>query len=203
MKSLDLSVVARTEIGKAANNQLRREGSIPAVLYDNAEVTHLAISLKELRPAVYTQDNYILNLTIEGGETVQAIIREAQFHRVTEKPLHVDFLKVSADKEVILELPVLLHGTPKGVAQGGKLVTKLRRIKVKGIPQELPESVQIDVTDLELGGTIKVSDAGITGLKVITSQSAGVASVEIPRALRSAASGSDGGETDEAAEAEA
>jgi len=194
MKTFDLSVVARTEIGKAANNQLRREGSIPAVLYDNAKVTHLAIDVKELRPAVYTRDNYILNLAIEGGETVQAIIREAQFHRVNEKPLHIDFLRVSADKEVILELPVVLVGTPKGVAQGGKLVTKLRRIKVKGIPQDLPDSVEINVDDLALGDTIKVSDAGISNLHVITSQSSGVASVEIPRALRSSTSDEEGGE---------
>ena len=187
MKTLDLSVIERTDIGKASNKQLRREGSIPGVLYDNASVTHLAVNVKELRPAVYTKETYILNLAIEGGETVQAIIREAQFHRVTEKPLHIDFLRVSADKEVILELPVVLVGTPAGVSKGGKLVTKLRRIKVKGIPQNLPDSVEIDVSALDLGGTIKVADAGITGLQVITSQSAGVASVEIPRALRSAA----------------
>ncbi|MFK7922539.1 MAG: 50S ribosomal protein L25 [Bacteroidia bacterium] len=192
MKTFDLSVVERTEIGKAANNKLRLEGSIPAVLYDNAKVTHLAVNVKELRPAVYTKENYILNLAIEGGETVQAIIRETQFHRVNEKPLHIDFLRVSADKEVILELPVVLFGVPKGVAKGGKLVTKLRRIKVKGIPQDLPNSVEINVDDLDLGGTIKVSDAGITGLHVVTSQSAGVASVEIPRALRSATSGEEG-----------
>ena len=194
LKTLDLSVVERTDIGKAANKQLRREGSIPGVLYDNAGVTHLAVNVKELRPAVYTKETYILNLAIEGGETVQAIIREAQFHRVTEKPLHIDFLRVSADKEVILELPVVLVGTPAGVSKGGKLVTKLRRIKVKGVPQDLPDSVEIDVSALELGGTIKVSDAGITGLKVITSQSAGVASVEIPRALRSAAAAKEAGE---------
>lgn len=203
MKTFDLSVVERTEIGKAANNQLRREGSIPAVLYDNAKVTHLTVNVKELHPAVYTKENYILNLAIEGGETVQAIIREAQFHSVNEKPLHIDFLRVTADKEVILELPVILYGTPKGVAQGGKLVTKLRRIKVKGIPQNLPDSVEINVDDLELGDTIKVSDAGITDLQVITSQSAGVASVEIPRALRSTATGEEGeeGETETAAAA--
>ncbi|MEM6348754.1 MAG: 50S ribosomal protein L25 [Bacteroidota bacterium] len=194
MKTLDLPVVERTSIGKASNKKLRREGSIPGVLYDNASVTHLAVNLKELRPAVYTKETYILNLAIEGGETVQAIIREAQFHRVTEKPLHIDFMRVSADKEVILELPVVLVGTPAGVSKGGKLVTKLRRIKVKGIPQNLPDSVEIDVSELELGGTIKVSDAGITGLQVITSQSAGVASVEIPRALRSATAAQEAGE---------
>ncbi|MEL6593134.1 MAG: 50S ribosomal protein L25 [Bacteroidota bacterium] len=187
MKTIELNAAKRSDIGKAANKQLRREGSIPGVLYDNAEVTHLAINVKEMRPAVFTRETYILNMAIEGGETVQAIIRETQFHPVTEKPLHVDFLRVTDDKPVILELPVTLVGAPVGVSKGGKLVTKLRRIKVKGIPKDLPDSVSIDVTELDLGGTIKVKDAGITGLEIITSPSAGVASVEIPRALRSAA----------------
>lgn len=197
MKTIELNAVKRSDIGKAANKQLRREGSIPGVLYDNAEVTHLAINVKEMRPAVYTRETYILNMAIEGGETVQAIIRETQFHPVTEKPLHVDFLRVTDDKPVILELPVTLVGAPIGVSKGGKLVTKLRRIKVKGIPKDLPDTVSIDVSDLDLGGTIKVKDAGITGLEIITSPSAGVASVEIPRALRSATAAKAGTEEGE------
>ena len=137
------------------------------------------------------------------GNKADTIVREAQYHPVTEKILHVDFLEVSNDKPIILTLPVNLVGAPVGVTQGGKLVTKLRKIKVKGIPAELPEKVDIDVSELELGQTIKISDANIEGLHIITNASTGVASVEIPRALRSAGAGEEGEEGDIAEETEA
>lgn len=200
MKTTNLKAEVRTELTKAHNNSLRRNGRLPGVIYDNASATHVSIDTKALTNVLYSRDTYILNLAIEGGDDVQAIVREVQYHPVTEKPLHIDLLRVTEDREVILQLPITLTGVPVGVSQGGKLVTKLRFIKVKGVPSKLPDSVSVDVTELELGNTIKVKDAGITDLHVITSPNTGVASVEIPRALRSAGAAAEG---EEAAEGEA
>jgi large subunit ribosomal protein L25 len=195
MKTTNLKAYARENIGKATNKSLRREGKVPGVIYDNSAVTHVSFDIKELKAALYTPETYILNLEVEGGDNVQAIIRETQFHPVTEHPLHIDLLRVTDEKSVILELPVLLVGTPSGVAKGGKLVTKLRKIKVKGVPSQLPDSITINVAKLDLGSTIKVADADIPDLEIITSPTTGIASVEIPRAVRSAsAEGAEGAE---------
>ncbi len=192
MKTKKVNVFARENIGKAQNKALRLSGKLPGAIYDKAEATHVYFDIKELKTVLYSADTFILDLEIAGAEPIQAIVRETQFHPVTERPLHIDLVRVTNDRPVILELPVKLIGVPAGVAQGGKLATKLRFIKVKGIPAELPEYVEINVTKLGLGQTIKVGEANITNLEVITSAATGVASVEIPRALRSAGAAAEG-----------
>ncbi|MCB0836013.1 MAG: 50S ribosomal protein L25 [Bacteroidetes bacterium] len=185
MKTTELQAQARETVGKKENKALRNSGQVPAVLYNNSEATHIYVDYKELQPILFARDTYIIKLNVD-GKASNAIIREAQYHPVTEKILHVDFLQVTDEKPVVLTLPVNLVGSPVGVSKGGKLVTKLRRIKVKGIPSQLPEKVEINVSQLDLGQTIKIVDANIQGLEIVTNASTGVASVEIPRALRSA-----------------
>ena len=202
MKTTELKAYSRTDLGKSVTKKIRKEGKVPGVVYDNSNAIHIVVDYQAVKPALFTKDTYIVKLDLD-GEAHDTIIREAQFHPVTEKILHVDFLKVSDDKEVILTLPIKLSGTPKGVRSGGKLVTKLRKIKVKGIPSQLPEFVEIDVSDLKLGTTIKIGDAHIEGLNVITSSSAAIASVEIPRALKSAGGVDEDEEEGGDAEAEA
>lgn len=158
---------------------------IPAVIYNNSEVTHVLLPEDEARKVIYTPEVYIAS--IEMGDTaVNTIVRDAQFHPVTEKILDMEFLAVTDKKPVVLTLPVRLTGSPVGVTKGGKLALKLRKIKVKGIPAHLPDAVIVDVSKLDLGGTIKVGEAGIEGLDVVTSSSSAIATVEIPRSLRSA-----------------
>ena len=205
MKSTELKAFKRPDTGKASSKHMRREGKVPGVVYNNSEATHVFFDYKELKTVLYTPETYIVNLDVE-GEKVDAIVRDADYHPVTEKILHVEMLSVS-DKPVIVSLPISLVGKPFGVGKGGKLLTKLRKIQVKGIPSQLPDKVEIDVSALDLGQTIKIADANITGLTVVTPPSAGVASVEIPRALRSAgaagegeAGATEGGEEEGAAE---
>jgi large subunit ribosomal protein L25 len=189
MKTTELKAQVRETVGKSENKALRKSGMVPGVVYNNSEATHIQVNFKELKPILFSRDTYIIKLEID-GKVSDVIIRESQYHPVTEKLLHVDFLQVNDDKPVILTLPINLVGAPLGVTQGGKLVTKLRRIKVKGIPSKLPEKVDINVAKLELGQTIKIVDANIDieGAQIVTNASTGVASVEIPRALRSAGS---------------
>ncbi|RMG72724.1 MAG: 50S ribosomal protein L25 [Bacteroidetes bacterium] len=184
MKTIALKATVREQTGKTNAKQSRKEGMIPAVIYHNSEATHILLEESEARKVIYTPEVYIISLET-GNKAINTILRNAQFHPVTEKILDMEFLAVSDDKPVVLTLPVRLQGTPVGVAKGGKLTLKLRKIKVKGIPSQLPDAVVVNVAKLDLGGTIKVSEAGIEGIEVVTSPSAAIASVEIPRSLRS------------------
>ena len=186
MKTTQLKAEARTDLGKRFTKQLRNAEKVPGVIYDNSAVTHIVLDAKELRKAVYTPETYIVQLDVEGTPQ-DAIIREIQFHPVTERMLHVDFLSISGDREVDVMLPINLVGTPIGVAKGGKLVTKLRKLKVKGIPSKLPDFVEVDVSRLGLGGTIKVGEIKNDALTILSPASAALASVEIPRSLRGVA----------------
>ena len=189
MKTTDLIANKREDLGKKGTRTLREDGKIPAVVYDNGKATHISLDYKASKHAVFTPDTYIIKLDIEGGEKIDTLIHEVQYHPTKDTIEHLELLRISPDKEVELNLPVKLVGTPAGVIKGGKMMTNLRKIKVRGVPEKLPEYVEIDVTNLELGFTIKVQDANIEGLEVLTSPTAAVASVEIPRSLRSAQAG--------------
>ncbi len=185
MKRTELKVLKREELTRQKTQQLRAEGNIPGVLYSNGETIHIYSDYKQTKNIVFTSDTYIINLQMEDGSSSDAIIRDVQYHPVKDTIEHIDFLQVTDDKEVVLMLPIKLKGTTVGVIKGGKLVTKLRKLKVKGIPSQLPDNIEVDISNLDLGFTIKVGDTKIEGMKVITPPSAAIASVEIPRTLRS------------------
>jgi len=197
MKSTELKAHLRPDTGKASSKHMRRAGHVPGVIYKNSEATHVYFDYKELKTVLYTPETYIVKLDLDGKQ-VNTVVRDADYHPVTERIIHVEMLNITDEKPVIVSLPVALVGKPAGVGQGGKLLTKLRKIKVRGLPSELPDHVEINVSGLKLGETIKIGDANIKGIEVVTPASAGVASVEIPRALRSAGSGIEG--EDEGAE---
>jgi large subunit ribosomal protein L25 len=187
MRTTEIAAKRRETLGKTSTKQIRRESRVPGVIYDGDTPIHVTFDYKEAKELLYTPHTYIVKVVIDGEAPIDTIIRESQFHPVNETIQHIDLMKVTSDKEVILTLPIKLTGKAEGVAKGGRLVTKLRRLRVKGIPAEMPETINIDVTNLDLGGTIKVGNADfVEGVKVITPASAAVASVEIPRALRSA-----------------
>ena len=196
MKTIELTAELREGSGKRVAKDLRNKERVPGVIYHNSEATHIHMDARDANRAVYTPETYIVALNVN-GETVNTIVRDAQYHPVTEKMLDIEFLQVTDDRPVSLTLPLELIGTPEGVAQGGKLTTKLRKVKVKGIPSQLPDKLQVDVSALKLGETIKLGAAELAeGLELISSPSAAVASVIIPRALRSAkaAAGEEGEE---------
>ncbi|MDX1906626.1 MAG: 50S ribosomal protein L25 [Bacteroidia bacterium] len=183
MKTIELNASLRNTTGKKASSDVRKGDNVPAVVYHDGASTHIEVAYKEVQKALFTSDTYIVKLNVE-GQLYDTIVRETQYHPVTDRIIHVDFLQVSADKPVAINLPLVLEGTPVGVTKGGKLLTKLRKIKVRGTADKLPENIKVNVSQLDLGGTIKVGEANIQGLQVVTSPSAAIASVEIPRALR-------------------
>ena len=192
MKEFALNGQKRETVGKKASKLLRKEGLIPCNLYGEKlvdgkpEAMAFAIPMTELRKAVYTPNIYVLNLTID-GEPHKAIMKELQFHPVTDAVLHIDFLEISEDKPITIGIPVKLNGLAIGVRNGGKLNLSIRKINVTAPYKNIPEVLEIDVTTLELGKSIKVGQLSFEGLKIATSPEVIVCSVKATRASRSAA----------------
>lgn len=203
MKTIATTAQKR-ELGgtKADLKQLRRDGRVPAVMYKNGEAVHISMDYADLKKVLFTMDTYIVKLDIDGEGAIDTIVREAQYHPVTDRIIHVDFLAIPEGKKIEVVLPVQFVGAPKGVIKGGKLMPKMRRLKVKGEVVNLPEFIEVPVESLDLGMSIKVSDINVEGLQITSGASAAIASVEIPRALRSAKSGDDGEEEETEGESE-
>ena len=188
MRTKEIAAKRRESLGKTSTKQIRKEGRVPGVIYDGDNPIHVTFDYKDAKSLLYSPHTYIVQVAVEGDAPVNTIIRESQFHPVSENILHIDLMKVTEDKEVLLTLPIKLTGKAKGVAQGGRLVNKLRRLRVRGVPIKMPETINIDVSKLDLGDTIKVGNAEIVeGVTVITPASAAVASVIVPRSMRGAA----------------
>jgi large subunit ribosomal protein L25 len=186
MKSFDLKGTVRTDLGKKATKAERVVDNVPCVLYGTAENVHFITTVSEIRKLVYTPEVYVVNLEIEGKVT-KAIMKALQFHPVTDKVLHMDFLAISEDKPVIVNLPVKLEGLAEGVKAGGKLALEMRNLKVKGLYTQIPENIVIDVTELGLGKSIQVAKVSLPNLEILNAKNAVVAQVKLTRAARGAA----------------
>jgi len=183
MKSINLSGSLRGNVGKSDANQLRAEGKIPCVLYGNESQTHFWAYAYDLKTVLYTPETFKVQIDIDGAKH-EAIVQEAQFHPLNEAILHVDFLALSANKEVRVELPLEFVGSSPGVRAGGKFTARVRKIKVKGLPSNLPSSVQVDISNLELGKVVRVKDIPVANYKILDAPNNPVAAVTIPRALK-------------------
>ena len=186
MKSFDLKGTVRTDLGKKATKAERVVDNVPCVLYGTAGNVHFITTVSEIRKLVYTPEVFVVNLEIEGKVT-KAIMKALQFHPVTDKVLHMDFLAISEDKPVIVNLPVKLEGLAEGVKAGGKLALEMRNLKVKGLYTQIPENIVIDVTELGLGKSIQVAKVFVPNLEILNAKNAVVAQVKLTRAARGAA----------------
>ena len=201
MKEFALNVQKRETVGKKASRLLRKEGLVPCNIYgehteDGKPVAmSFAIAMADLRKVIYTPHIYVLNLNIDGEER-KAVIKELQFHPVKDTVLHVDFYEVNEEKPLTIGIPVKLNGLAQGVRDGGKLNLSIRKLNVTAPYKQIPEVLDIDVTGLELGKSIKVRDLSFEGLELATPADVVVCSVKATRASRSAAAA----EADAAAE---
>lgn len=185
MKTIEIQGSVREGVGKSATKKVRNAGNVPATVYGLGDPKNIAIPYNDIKKALYSPETYIINLDVEGAST-STIIQEAQYHPMTDNIVHVDFLRISDEQPVEVKLPIKLVGNAKGVLSGGKLVALMRKIKVRGIPSQLPDRVEINISKLELGQTITVSQANVEGLEITSPASAGIAVVDIPRAVRQA-----------------
>ncbi len=185
MKKIELTGSLRAEIGKKATKALRKEDKVPAVLYGGKEVKHFTIEEKQLKALVYTPNVYIVSLDID-GEKVEAITQDLQFHPVSDKILHVDFLQIAEDKPVIIEIPVSLVGFAEGVKAGGRLSLEQRKLRVKGLPANLPDTLEIKIDHLKLGQSVQVGTLEFENLELLNAKNSVVAAVKLTRAARAA-----------------
>lgn len=186
MKTIEIKGSVRSELGKKATRELRKNGQVPCVVYGGESVTHFTAPVEAFRGLIYTPNIYIVDLVID-GKARKAILKDVQYNCVSDAIEHIDFLEVNDKKPVSISIPVKLNGLAEGVRQGGKLVLKLRKIRVKGLIAKLPDILDIDVTDLGLGKAIKIQDLNFDGLELLEAKNVVVATVKMTRAAVSAA----------------
>lgn len=177
----------RPETGKKESKKVRREGRIPGVLYGIDANVHFSVEPADVKDLIYSPDFKLVELTI-GGKTYSCILKDVQYHPVTDAIVHIDFLGLIPGKPVKLELPIRFKGQSPGVKLGGKLSQSLRRAKVKTVPENIQTELFVDVSKLELGQSVRVRDIVVPeGIEIINTPGIPVATVITPRALRSAA----------------
>ena len=193
MKEISVSGEKRATTGKKAAKELRKEGLVPCNLYGEKkgenglpEAVAFAIPAAQLRKVIYSPNVYVVNLTIS-GEAHKAVIKELQFHPTTDAVLHVDFFEVNETKPITIGIPVKLTGHAQGVRDGGRLSQAVRQLNVTAPYKQIPEILEIDVTELKLGKAIKVAELNFEGLQIATPAQVVVCSVKATRASRSAA----------------
>ena len=187
MKTFELTGTPRSEYGKKAAKAFRKENLVPCNLYGNGENTTFVVSVDDVRKLIYTPDTMVVALTI-GETTKMAVIKELQFHPVSEELFHIDFLEVTEQKPVTVAIPVQLAGHAEGVKAGGKLSLEMKKLKVNGIYTQIPNRVEIDVTNLGLGKKLYVGAVEMAeGLKLMNPADACVAQVKATRASQQAA----------------
>ncbi|MBP6634363.1 MAG: 50S ribosomal protein L25/general stress protein Ctc [Paludibacter sp.] len=186
MKTFELKGEVRTDLGKKSSKAARVGESVPCVLYGGAENVHFTSTASDLRKLIYSPDVFVVELEV-AGKKCNAVMKALQFHPVTDKVLHIDFLQVTETKPVVVEIPVKLEGLAEGVKAGGKLALEMRKLRVKGLYTNIPERIVIDVTSLGLGKSIQVASVSVENLEILNAKNAVVAQVKLTRAARGAA----------------
>lgn len=187
METIAITGQPRTGLGKKPSKDLRNDGRIPCVLYGGQDVVHFSVTLNDVKNLIYTPDFRVANLTVD-GINFRCIVKDYQLHPLTSNLTHIDFLSLVDGQKVKLEVPVRTKGVSPGVKLGGKLQQKLRRVKVKTLPEEMVTELFIDISPLDLGQSLRVRDIQVPeGIELLNSPSIPVVTIEIPRALRSAA----------------
>ncbi|HRH66398.1 MAG TPA: 50S ribosomal protein L25/general stress protein Ctc [Bacteroidia bacterium] len=182
MKSIEIIGTKRAAQTKQETKKLRAEGMVPCVLYGGKEQYHFSTPAMNLKGLVYTPDVFAIDLNIDGTHH-KAIMKEIQFHAVTDAIQHIDFLEMGDDKKVVISIPVKISGTAPGVRAGGQLIHKLRRLKISALPKHLPDNVEVKINTLEIGDTIRVRDMQLPGVEFLDSPSNVITAVRTTRAV--------------------
>lgn len=193
MKEINVKGQKRSDLGKKASKEMRKEGMIPCNLYGEAkdangqpEAVAFMVPMAELRKVVYTPHIYVINLDIDGKKHT-AIMKELQFHPVTDALLHVDFFEINEKKDISIGIPVNLVGHAQGVRDGGRMNLSIRKLVVKAPYKQIPEKLDIDVTAMTIGKSIKAGELNFDGLEIITPKDVVICSIKMTRAAAAAA----------------
>ena len=200
METVAITGTKRAGIGKKSSKADRKEGTIPCVIYGGKENVHFTGTMGEIKKMIFTPAFKVAEINV-GGAKHKCILKDVQWHPVTDEVRHIDFLELVDGKPFKAELPVRLEGVAPGIREGGKLVYKLRRVKVKTTPEALVNELVLDISSMKLGDSVRVRDIeAIEGMELMSSPALPVASVITPRALKSATAAEEGTETAEGAE---
>ncbi len=183
MKTLEIVGYNRKELGTKSSKALRAEGYVPCVIYGGKEIKHFYAPMILFRDLVYTPDVHKVLLNIEGA-THECIMQDLQFHAVSEVLLHVDFLELSDDRLIKMNIPIRFEGVSVGVQKGGRLTQKLRTLTIKALPQDMPQEIKVDISALDLGKTIKINELPKGEFMILNSPLTSIATITIPRELR-------------------
>ena len=183
MKSITIEGQLRTEFGKGATRQLRSQELVPGVIYGGAQEVNFVASAKAFKPLVYTPSFQLADVSVD-GKTYRCILKDLQFDKVEDQLIHVDLLELVEDKKVVATIPLKYVGTAAGVKGGGRLVTKMKALKVKTYPRYLKEQIEVNVEAMEVGDNVRVQDVKEENYEIMNSPRIPIASVVTTRALR-------------------
>ncbi|WP_127126704.1 50S ribosomal protein L25 [Pseudoflavitalea rhizosphaerae] len=183
MKAITIEGQLRTETGKKATRQLRSQGLVPGVIYGGAQEVSFAAPVLAFKPLVYTPEFQVAEIKVD-GKTYRTILKDIQFDKVTDELNHIDFLELIAGKPVVATIPIKFTGSSAGVKAGGKLITKIKSLKVKAVPEHLSENIEVDLTNLELNENIRVEDVKADNIEILNSPRIPIASVVMTRQLK-------------------
>lgn len=186
MKTIAIKGEKRDNLGKAASKALRKEGKVPCVIYGGDENIHFSVYEADFQNLVYTPNSYLVRLDVDGDRHM-AILQDMQFHPVSEAIRHADFLEIFADKPITTKVPINIVGNSPGVIAGGKLQVKIQKLAVRGMYQDLPDSIDVDINDLELGKSVRVREVNVENLEKLDTPENSVISCVVTRAAKSAA----------------
>lgn len=180
MKEVSLSGSVRTNVGKKDAKAVRVAGNVPCVVYGAGTQTHFSVKHADLEKLIYTPSVYIINVDVD-GKSVKTIFQDIQYHPVTDRILHVDFIELQNDKKIKVNIPVNLFGRSPGVLNGGKLQQIFRRLKVYALPGDLPDSIEVDISSLKIGMAVRVSDVNNDKLNITNAANSVICSVKMAR----------------------
>ena len=183
MKSITIEGQLRTENGKKATRQLRSQELVPGVIYGGAQEINFSAPAAAFKNLVYTPSFQLAEVKLD-GKTYRTILKDLQFDKVKDDLIHIDLLELVEDKKVLADLPIKFNGTPVGVKEGGKLITKMKSLKVKTLPKYLKENIEVDITNLNLNENIRVEDVKAAHMEIMNSPRIPIASVVLTRQLK-------------------
>ncbi|MCX6318559.1 MAG: 50S ribosomal protein L25 [Bacteroidetes bacterium] len=183
MKSITIEGQLRTGFGKGATRQLRSQEMVPGVIYGGSQEINFYAPAAAFRKLVYTPSFQIAEVVLE-GKTYRTILKDLQFDKIDDQLIHIDLLELVEDKKVIADIPLKFVGASKGVKDGGKLITKMKSLKIKTLPKYLKEQIEVSIDNLELNGNIRVEDVKLDNYEILNSPRIPIASVVLTRQLK-------------------
>lgn len=180
MKSVEIQGTPRTELGSKYAQAERKAGNVPCVIYGGETPVHFSAPILAFKTLVYTPEAKTATITVD-GKTVEAVIQDMQFHPVTDALMHIDFIQLVEGKAVTMNIPVVLHGQARGVLNGGKLKMVLRTLSIRALPNEMPESIDLNITNLRIGKSIRVSDVVPAGFEILNADTAVIVTIKKAR----------------------